>query len=95
MHLNGVVTYRDRSMWLSIHTMLKYFTRCDIIVDVAWIWVACEPIQWIRDKVSYTDYPNQCVLLFGAMQLNSVLLRSSIFVGVSSIGYSGVRSLLT
>jgi hypothetical protein len=33
-------------------------------------------ITWAVDK--YTDYPNQCVLLFGILHYNNILFMSSI-----------------
>lgn len=40
---------------------------------------------------NYTDYPNWCVLVFGAMQCNNVLLSNSIFTNKSFIGCSGIQ----
>ena len=39
---------------------------------------------------NYTEHPNLCVLLFGVMPYNNVLLVSSIFTNESSIGCSDI-----
>ena len=39
-------------------------------------WVVT--IAWAVDK--YTEYPNQCVLLFGVMHYNNILSVSSILL---------------
>jgi hypothetical protein len=39
---------------------------------------------------NYTDYPNECVLLFGVTQCNNILLSMSSFTSKSSIGCSDI-----